>query len=57
MTRFVATVVATLTVLTLMRGVARAEASPVVPPRRLDSADVPYPAQGQGDASVRRPAL
>ncbi len=47
-----ATRAACLAALMLVSRFAIAEATPVVPPQRLDAGDVPYPSQGRGDASV-----
>jgi TonB family protein len=43
---------AVVALVALAPGSARARPSDVVPPRRLDAGDVPYPPDGHGDASV-----
>ncbi len=43
---------AALLFLVVASGFARAAPANVVPPRRLDAAEVPYPADGRGDAAV-----
>jgi TonB-dependent receptor-like protein/TonB-like protein len=43
---------AALAVVTLVSGLANAQAPPIVPPHRLDTGEIPYPSEGRGDAYV-----